>query len=376
MKASNRLHGLLSRGDEIQELVDRLLRSEVVAVDAEMDSFYSYQTKLCLIQISTNDEDFLVDPLHAEDLSPLREVFESPRILKVLHAADNDVPYLVQRVGGRVGPLFDTHVAARLLGMPRNGLGGLVADMLGKEVDKSHQRADWRRRPLPPDMLQYARDDTHFLIRLWKQLFDQLEERELREEAESAFQRVSQLPPSPRKFNEHGYLSIREARKLSRFHKARLRDLYRWREELSRRLDEAVFRVMPEGLLVPLAQFEGGADELRKQFRHPTVQRHAEAICQVLHRAEATPFVAPVVEPTLPPLRGADFECYERLRKWRNQLAQELGFDTERVLSNRQLKAVVLARPGNPEALAQVPGLEAWRLEKFGALLWAQLTPE
>ena len=376
MSASNRLQGLLSRGDEIRELVGQLLRSDVVAVDGEMDSYFSYQTKLCLIQISTPEADYLIDPLHSDDLSPLREVFENPKILKVLHAADNDVPYLVQRVGGRVGPIFDTHVAARLLGMPRSGLGGLISDMLGKEVDKSHQRADWRKRPLPPDMLQYARDDTHFLIRLWKQLFDQLEEQELREEAESAFQRVSQQPPNPRKFNEHGYLGIPEARKMSRAHKARLRDLYSWREELARHLDEAVFRVLPDGLLVPLVHHSGDPAELRKQFRHGTIQRHAEAISKVLEQAAARPFTPPVVEPTLPPLRGQDFELYERLRKWRNELAQELGLETERVLSNRQLKALVLAHPKKLEDLASVSGLEGWRIEKFGTQIWEQIKPE
>lgn len=365
--------GLLTRGEEIEALARRLLQCEVIAVDAEMDSFYSYQTKLCLIQISTPHEDVLIDPLAEVDLSPLRAPLEDRRITKILHAADNDVPYLVERIGGQVAPIFDTHVAARLLGLPRAGLGGLLTDFLGLEVDKTFQRADWRLRPLPAAQLEYARGDTRYLIQIWRILDGLLKEQALLEEALSAFERTNQNPPQARKFNPHAFLQLPDTRKLSAFHKARLRDLFRWRDDLARQLDEAVFRVLPDGLMIPLCLFEGSLEELRAQFRHQTIQRRAAEICRVLSEAQSQPFSPNSSRPAEPFLRGRQLERFEKLRQWRNRTANTLGLESERVFTNRSLKALVLAQPKTWDELAALDGMEEWRLAKFGQALWAEL---
>ena len=373
MESSISPAGLLTRGEEIEALAERLDRSDVIAVDAEMDSFYSYQTKLCLIQISTVDEDVLIDPLADVDLSPLRRAFENPDTIKILHAADNDVPYLVERVGGRVGPIFDTHVAARLLGLPRAGLGGLLTDFLGLEVDKTFQRADWRLRPLPPAQFEYAQGDTRYLIQIWKILDEMLKEQGLEEEAWSAFGRTNQSPPQPRKFNQHAYLQMPQARKLSSHHKARLRDLFRWRDDKARLQDDAVFRVLPDGLMIPLCLFEGGPEELRNHFRHHTIQRNASEICGVLAEAANQPFRPNSVPPPEPSLRGRQMERYEKLRHWRNRAADAAGIESDRVFTNRALKALVMAQPVSWEELLAVDGLEEWRITKFGEALWAEV---
>jgi ribonuclease D len=372
MDSSTCPSGLLTRGEEIEALAQRLLQCEVIAVDAEMDSFYSYQTKLCLIQISTAHEDVLIDPLAEVDLSPLRAAFEHPRIVKILHAADNDVPYLVDRVGGRVGPIFDTHVAARLLGLPRAGLGGLLTDFLGLEVDKTFQRADWRLRPLPQAQFDYAQGDTRYLIEIWRILDQMLKEQGLEEEAWSAFGRTNQSPPQPRKFNPHAFLQLPEARKLSLAQKGRLRDLFRWRDDKAREQDDAVFRILPDGLMIPLCLFQGGPDELRAHFRHHTIQRHAVDLCRVLAESAATPFQANSVPAPEPFLRGRALERFEKLRHWRNRTADSMGIESDRVFTNRSLKALVLAHPTRWEELVAVEGLEDWRLAKFGEALWSE----
>jgi ribonuclease D len=370
MKSSSGPSGLLARGDEIEALVERLMQCKVIAVDAEMDSYFSYQTKLCLIQISTEHEDALIDPLAPVDLSALRRPFEDPGITKILHAADNDVPYLVERIGGTVGPIFDTHAAARVLGLPRAGLGGLLQDFFNIEVDKTFQRADWRLRPLPQAQFEYAQGDTRYLIQLWKILADMLAQQGLEEEAGAAFQRINQSPPQPRKFNPHAYLQLTDARKLNPFQKARLRDLYAWRDELARTQDEAVFRILPDGLLIPLALFSEGPEAMKAHFRHLTVQRQAPEICRVTEAAAQNPFQASAVPAPEPFLRGRQLERFEKLRQWRNRTAQELNIEPDRVFTNRSLKALVLAQPATLEALAQVEGMEEWRLSKYGQGLW------
>lgn len=366
---------LLTGGDEVVALANRLQEYDVISVDAEMDSFYSYQTKLCLIQISTPDEDFLVDPLTPVDLSPLRAPFENPHVLKLIHAADNDVPYLVERIGGTVGPIFDTHIAARVLGLPRAGLGGLLQEFLGIEVDKTFQRADWRLRPLPPKQVEYAVGDTRYLFEIYRRLLSMLQESSLLAEADSAFLRINQNPPLGRKFNPHAYLNLPEARKLSHFHKARLRDLFQWRDDLARAQDEAVFRVLPDGLLIPLSMFEGNAADLRGHFRHTTIQRHADRLSQVLERAAQQPFTSAEIPRAEPVLKGRQLRQFDQLRRWRNELAGALGVEPDRVITNRGLRSIVLCAPRNREELARVEGLEAWRVDKFGESLWAVAAP-
>jgi len=370
MKSSSGPSGLLARGDEIEALVERLMKCKVIAVDAEMDSYFSYQTKLCLIQISTEHEDALIDPLAPIDLSALRRPFEDPGIVKILHAADNDVPYLVERVGGQVGPIFDTHAAARVLGLPRAGLGALLQEYFGVAVDKSFQRADWRLRPLPQAQFEYAQGDTRYLIKLWRILEEMLAENGLEEEAHSSFRRTNQTPPRPRAFNAHAYLQLADVRKLNAYQKARLRDVYAWRDDLARRLDEAVFRILPDGLLIPLALFSEGSQAMRAHFRHSTVQRHAADICRITEEAAQNPFEASAVPVPEPYLRGRQLERFEKLRSWRNATAQELGIESERVFTNRSLKALVLAQPDSYEALAKLEGMEEWRMSKFGQALW------
>src|SRR5690606_30069950 len=146
-----------------------LLRSNTrLAVDTEANSLHAYQGRVCLIQLSTDTQDILIDPLVFEpsDLDFLGEVFADPQIEKVFHAAEYDVMILRRDFGFEFSNLFDTMIAARVLGWERFGLGTILEERYGVRVDISHQRADWGRRPLPPHLLRDARIDTHYLLDL------------------------------------------------------------------------------------------------------------------------------------------------------------------------------------------------------------------
>ena len=119
-----------------------------------------------------------------------------------------------------------------------------------------------------------------------------------------------------------------------------------------------------------MALFDDGPEAMKGHFRHPTIQRHAAAICRVTAEAAANPFQASAIPVPEPLLRGRQMERFEKLRQWRNRLAQELGIEPDRVFTNRSLKALVLAQPDTHEALTKVEGMEEWRLTKFGQALW------
>ena len=109
---------------------------------------------------------------------------------------------------------------------------------------------------------------------------------------------------------------------------------------------------------------------MKAHFRHLTMQRHAAAICRVTEEAAQNPFQASAVPAPEPYLRGRQLERFEKLRQWRNQKAQELSIEPDRVFTNRSLKALVLAQPDSLEALGRIDGMEEWRLSKFGQALW------
>jgi len=153
-----------------------------VAVDTESDSLYSYFEKLCLVQFSTREADYIVDPL-ALSLAPLASFFADARIEKVFHAAEYDILCLKREYHFTFANIFDTMVAARILGWKQVGLGAILHERFGVTLNKKMQRADWGRRPLTTEQLAYAREDTHYLLALRDLQKAELEQRGHWEEA-------------------------------------------------------------------------------------------------------------------------------------------------------------------------------------------------
>ena len=141
---------VITQPADLAALVARLRQAPAIAVDIEADSFHSYFEKTCLIQFSLPGLDAIVDPLALPDLSPLGPVLAAPASEKVFHAAEYDIICLKRDYGFQCAPIFDTMVAAKVLGWPRVGLASLLAEHFGVQVDKRLQRADWSRRPLSP----------------------------------------------------------------------------------------------------------------------------------------------------------------------------------------------------------------------------------
>src|SRR5258707_4438061 len=153
---------LVSTPTALRVLVDELQKQSLIAVDTESNSLYAYQERVCLIQISTLDHDWLVDPLALDDLSPLAPLFASTAIEKVFHAAEYDLMCMKRDFGFTFNNLFDTMLAARIIGLKAFGLGALLEQYFGVQADKRFQRADWSQRPIPIEQVRYAQQDTHY----------------------------------------------------------------------------------------------------------------------------------------------------------------------------------------------------------------------
>lgn len=230
------------------------IRSGPLAVDTEADSYHHYREKVCLVQVSFGDDTAVVDALAGLDLEPLRPVLESPGVPKILHGADYDLRLLDRDLGLRIVGLFDTMVAARLVGERACGLAALLESRLGVRLDKRHQLADWSRRPLPEALLRYAAEDTRHLVALHRILEDRLVELGRLEWAREEFRRLEGVRGSVAPEDPEAYRDVKGAARLGRRGLAVLRELFAWRRETAQRRDVPPYRVAMDSTLIALAE--------------------------------------------------------------------------------------------------------------------------
>lgn len=352
----------------LAEVVEKLSGVSSLALDAEMDSYFVYHTKLCLVQLTAGQDDILIDSLAIDDLTPLNALTMNPAIRKVMHAGENDVPYFRGR-GVTFEHLFDTHLAARLLDLESKSLAGLVERSFGVVMAKDQQRADWRLRPLPKDQVAYAREDTRYLNDLADLLEAELRAKGLQTQAQQAFECLERFEVRKKDWDPDGWAKIKGARELTGGQRTALAALFGWRETVASQEDLAAFRVVGNGLLLALARKRfTHAAELKAWAKSPWLAKHSEQIVALLEKARqqgAIPF------PEVSRRRGGGLSpqeqaCFESLRSWRNAESLRQDVPPERILSNRQLQAVARHRPQTLEAMRQLEGLEPWRIEQFG----------
>jgi ribonuclease D len=224
-----------------------------LALDTEGASFHRFVDRIYLLQLSTRTRHAVIDPLAVGTPKGLGALLESPRVEVVFHDADYDLRLLEQDYGWQVTNIFDTRIAAQLLGYTAFGLAALLDRFFGVKLDKKHQRADWSMRPLTPDMLDYAAQDTRFLLSLKDHMSAELERMGRMEWAREEF---ALLEGTRWADDQPGtaFLKLKGARDLNRRELAVLRELVPWRDAVSGQLDRATFRVLGNEQLLDIAR--------------------------------------------------------------------------------------------------------------------------
>lgn len=352
-------------------LVDDLAGHTVIAVDTESNSLHAYRERVCLIQFSIQTAgaaaDYVLDPLALPDLSPLASIFADPAIEKIFHAAEYDLVCLRRDFGWQVHSLFDTMVAARTLGWQQVGLGALIELHFGIQLNKRHQRADWGQRPLTPDLLTYARFDTHYLIPLREKLIVELNGKNLWAEAREEFQRLTYLNGNGQAAADpNAFWRVSGARDLSPRQAAILRELYLYREQAAERIDRPPFKVMSEATLVTLAQTQPQTLEALKPIPGMTegqIRRHGQSLLKAIERGRKASTQHP---PATERIKDDIAERYELLRKWRKHKAQERGVESDVIIPREVLWEIAQHPPGMVTDLEYITGFGPVRREKYG----------
>ncbi len=360
---------------ELEALAKRLSGETLVAADTEAAGYHRYLDTLCLVQLSTRDETWLVDTVALGSLNPLADVFEDPGVEIVFHDADYDLRLLDRDFGIHVAGLFDTKIAARFLGERSFGLAKLLEDELGVALEKKYQRADWARRPLPDEMLEYAAMDTRYLPQLRDALRARLIEMRRLEWAEEEFGITEKTRWEPPDDAGTTFLRLKGTRDLDRRGLAVLRELYRWREAVAEERDVASFRVLNNEALVDVArEMPRTGKELANVPRLSTsnARRYGEAMMTAVDRARAMPEGDLPERPRPPrrPARDPEFDRQvDRLKDVRDREAERLGLERGFLMPRSQLESLARERPTSLNALARVDTIRRWQVEALGGAL-------
>jgi len=353
------------------KMLESVLPAPRIAIDIEADSLYHYFDKVCLIQISTDGETFILDPLAVEDLRQLAPILANPAVEKVFHAAGYDVRCLRRDYGFSFANLFDTHLAALLLGYEQLGLGALMENLLGIAHSKRRQRDDWSRRPLDIEQLQYAAMDTHHLLPLRDLLEEQLRDKNRLSWAEEEFAVAASLEQAEKQFDPEGFRRIKGSRLLPLQQLAILRALYLLRDRYARELDLPPFKIINNPVLLDLALRPPQAP--REMFRrsgisHRVARRFAAEIYRTIEKSrleETSSLVRAEPGQWTPPSKETK-QRFENLRGWRKLKAVELRLDVGVICPGNILESLAANPPSDLSVLEEFGCLRRWRAREFG----------
>lgn len=247
---------------KLNKLVEELAKATEIAVDVEHHSYRTFQGITCLLQISSRTKDFIVDTLALrEELHALNEVFTDPKILKVFHGADSDIEWLQRDLSVYIVNMFDTHQAAKRLGLARLSLAFLLKHYCQIDADKSLQLADWRMRPLPDELIDYARQDTHYLLYIYDLLRQELLNKAngkmnlllnvYKSSTDVCMKRYVKLKITP---DSHMELYRKSKRIFDNRQFFALKELFLWRDNIARTEDESYAYVLPNHMMLQIAE--------------------------------------------------------------------------------------------------------------------------
>ena len=325
----------------------------LIALDTESDSLFSYYPKVCLIQLSSlcrpqriptpkKVVDYLVDPLRLDQLDGLGTLLADPAVEVIMHAAENDILILQRDFNFTFSHIFDTQLAARILGWNRKGLAAILEEQFGLVSNKRMQRTNWGKRPLTPQQITYAQMDTHYLPALRQRQIEELKEAGRWEEAQEAFKHLLRVNYHERTANDRSFWQMKVARSIDPEATGVLEAIWQWREHEAQHQDRPPFKLVSDRVLERIAVAQPTTvAQLGKiaGISDYQIRRYGKALIAAVKDGQQRPRPkAP--EGSKRPDHNVDratLERYEKLRRWRSQTAKARGVDTDIVFNNSTL---------------------------------------
>jgi ribonuclease D len=362
---------LVSTAECFQTMMERLLPASRLAIDMEADSLYHYFEKVCLIQISSDKDTYILDPLALNIIGDLAPLMSNPSVEKVFHAAGYDVFCLRRDYGFTFLNIFDTHIAAQLLGYEFLGLSALMEKLLGIHHSKRRQRDDWSRRPLAAEQLEYAAMDTHHLLRLRDALESELRQHGRMDWAQEEFEFAAAIEKASKEFDTEGFRRIKGNRELELQDQVVLRALYLFRDAAARKLDVPPFKFLNNSVLLDLAKRPPQSTQAmfdRSGVSYRVARKFGSDILDVIAEArQQNPSILdlPARSNGKPPNRAARSRM-EILKQWRLEKSRDLKLHVGVVFPANLLENLAVTPPLDLDEFMNMPGMRRWRVREFG----------
>ena len=369
----------LDTAPAVERFMAEIAPSRELALDTEGASFHRYVDRIYLLQLSTRARHAVIDPLPIGKPDALGQLLEDPGVEVVFHDADYDLRLLEQDYGWKVRHIFDTRIAAQLLGYTAFGLAALLERFFDIKLDKKHQRADWSMRPLTPDMLDYAAQDTLHLLELKDKLKAELERLGRMEWAREEF---GLLEGTRWEDEEPGtaFLKLKGARDLSRRELAVLRELVPWRSGVAHQMDRATFRVLGNEQLLEIARVHPRTKEALGKIKgmpRGILEQRGGELLDAVQRGLAVPENELPKFPKAPRWeRDPEFDArVTALKSARDAAAKRLALDPGVLCSRDRLEAVARKNPATVDEVAEVPELRRWQVKELAPAFVQALEP-
>lgn len=344
------------------EALNRLAQADWFAIDTEFIREETYWPRLCLVQVATPDFLACIDPLALDDLDGLLALMQDPGITKVFHAAGQDLEIFHHLTGRVPAPVFDTQVAAPLLGHPEQaGFAKLVSGLLGVELEKGHARTDWTRRPLPAEVLAYAADDVRYLVPLYERIHAELTERGRLEWLEPEFARLTDParydPPAA-----DAWQRVKGGDRLPDRGRATLQALAEWRENTAREQDVPRGRIARDDVLVDIARSQPKSRAQLGQMRSvrgPLIDRHGDRLLELVAESRKTQPPVPAKRGRQVTLDGAGEALADALSAVIRLRAAEVDLNPASLASRKDLARIASGEPAHDVLAGWRAGLVA-----------------
>lgn len=367
----------VTRSEELARLARTLRTVKQVAIDTEANSLHAYYDRTCVVQISSAGSHAIIDALAVPDLTTLRDALDRPDVEVLFHGGDYDISVLTRDHQFSFHKVFDTMIAATLLGIERVGLADLVQSHFGVTLDKAFQRADWGKRPMSPEQRLYLHRDTLYLEPLADFLRGRLHAADLVEEAEIEFRRLASRKGSTAVVDPEGWRKAKGSQHLDPTGRAVLAALWSWREGEAQRRDRPPFKVVGPRELVALAQADAREARALSELRPlpPALRRrYGTAVLRALDQGRKDAAAGRVPEPDTRPQRSAQERAADKerrlreeaLKAWRRKVAQERRVPNVVVLPNPALQWLLESLPTSPEQLLECQDLGPKRVARYG----------
>ncbi|MFQ5580439.1 MAG: ribonuclease D [Nitrospiria bacterium] len=347
----------------------------VIGVDTEGDSLFSYKERVSLIQISGGEKHYVFDPLLLDSVLPLASILEDRSILKILHGADYDVASMRRDFGFKIGPIFDTTLAARAVGIEKYSLQDLVKRYFQETLSKKYQKADWSYRPIPREQLDYAFRDTFFLVPLYQILKKEVEKKGREDQIAEECRLLEEITWNGKTFEPNDYLRIKGAKPLPPVSQRVLRELAVARDRLAKESNRPSFKVISNWELLTIAKsppqdeaalarlFPRESSSIRKNK-----SRWLEAVSKGLTSTVPLPGKEKRSAATVTLTRDEE-KRLAGLKAWRNKQAALEGLEPSMVISSSILKVIAKEKPETLEGLDGILPLRKWQIKRYGTLL-------